>query len=129
MIACPPSPFWAREIFGNLAQRSLWKRLVTRDEVGLGVDFDCRRLSGRPSMNRDKAVGRGATGFLSGSRQALLAQPVDGGVHIAVGLGQRLLAIHHARARWFRADLSPCSPKSGPWNLLLIRYDRIRFAR
>src|SRR5208337_87538 len=30
--------------------------------------------------------------------EALLAQPIDGGLDVAVRFGQRVLAIHHARA-------------------------------
>ena len=53
----------------------------------------CRRRG-----DADQALGGGAAGLLGRGRKALLAQPVDGGFHVAVGLGQRLLAVHHARA-------------------------------
>jgi hypothetical protein len=46
----------------------------------------------------DQALGRDAAGLLGGLRQALLAQPVDRRLHVAVVLGQRLLAVHHADA-------------------------------
>ncbi|CAN4016717.1 GPR endopeptidase, partial [Dysosmobacter welbionis] len=43
-------------------------------------------------------LGGNAAGLLGGGGHALLAQPLHGLVHIAVGGGQRLLAIHHAHA-------------------------------
>ncbi len=46
----------------------------------------------------DQAFGRGAARLLGGGGEALGAQPVDGGFHVALGLVQRLLAIHHAGA-------------------------------
>ena len=50
------------------------------------------------TLSADQALGGDAAGFLGGLREALLAQPVDRGLHLAVGLGQRRLAIHHAGA-------------------------------
>ena len=46
----------------------------------------------------DQAFGGGAAGLLGGGGEALGAQPVDRGFHVAVGLGERLLAVHHAGA-------------------------------
>ena len=46
----------------------------------------------------DQALGGDAAGLLGGLRQALLAQPVDGLLDVALGLGQRGLAVHHAGA-------------------------------
>ena len=50
------------------------------------------------TRNADQAFGGDAAGLLGGLGQALLAQPVDRGLHVAVGLAERRLAIHHARA-------------------------------
>ena len=46
----------------------------------------------------DGALVRGAAGLLGERGQAARAQDVDGRVDVAVGLGERLLAVHHARA-------------------------------
>ena len=50
------------------------------------------------TRDADQAFGGDAAGLLGGLRQALLAQPVDRRLHVAVGLAERGLAIHHARA-------------------------------
>ena len=73
---------------------------VAGDEVGLGVHLDHGGavLGGDDA---DQALGGGAAGFLGGLAEALLAQPVDGAFQVAVGLGERLLAIHHAGAGLF----------------------------
>ena len=46
----------------------------------------------------DQALGRHPVRLLGGLGQALLAQPVDGLFHVAVGFGERRLAVHHAGA-------------------------------
>ena len=71
--------------------------LVARDEVGLGIDLDHDALGAR-RQRADQAFRRDAAGLLRGLRQALLAQPVDRRLHVAVVLGERLLAVHHADA-------------------------------
>src|SRR3546814_5149564 len=48
--------------------------------------------------NGNQAFGGHTARLLRRGRQALLAQPVDRRIDVAVGLAQRLLAIHHARA-------------------------------
>ncbi len=48
--------------------------------------------------NADEAFGGNAAGLLGGLGEATGAQPVDSRFHVAVGLGQRLLAIHHPDA-------------------------------
>src|SRR5690242_16207158 len=74
--------------------------VVTRHEVGVAVDLD---------EHADLAVGvdvglHGALGGLAAAHLERLvaeadAQQLDGGVEVAVGLAERLLAVHHARAR------------------------------
>ena len=49
-------------------------------------------------LHADQAFGRDAAGLLGGFRQALLAQPVLRRLHLAIALGERGLAIHHAGA-------------------------------
>ena len=81
---------------GDVADELL-KGLVLGDEIGLGIDLDdgtARALDG----GADQTLGSRAAGFLGGSRKALGAQPVDGCLHLAIGLGKRFLAVHHAGA-------------------------------
>ncbi len=70
---------------------------VARDEVGLGIDLDDHTF-GALGERSNQAFGGDAAALLGSLRQALLAQPVLGRRHVAAGLGQRRLAIHHARA-------------------------------
>ena len=70
---------------------------VLGDEVGLGVDLDQHGLAAVLG-DRDAAFGGDAAGLLVGLGQARLAQPLGGGVDVAVVLGERLLALHHAGA-------------------------------
>ena len=49
-------------------------------------------------LDGDEALGGDAAGLLGGLGEALLAQPVDRGLDVAVGLVERALAVHHARA-------------------------------
>ena len=71
--------------------------LVLGDEVGLGVDLDQHGLAAVLG-DRDAAFGGDAAGLLVGLGQARLAQPLGCGVDVAVVLGERLLALHHAGA-------------------------------
>ena len=73
------------------------KIVVARDEVGLGIDLD-DHADIVLDCDADEAVGGDAPALLGRLGEALLAQPVDGGLDVAVRLGQRVLAIHHARA-------------------------------
>jgi hypothetical protein len=71
--------------------------LVLGDEVGFGVDFDEHGLAA--VLGEHDAAFRGdAAGLLVGLGEALLAQPLGGGVDVAVVFGERLLAFHHAGA-------------------------------
>src|SRR6185503_2203103 len=81
--------------------------LVLGDEIGLAVDLDDRALAvvdGDP----DQALGRGTAGFLGGGGEPLGAEPVDRGLHLAAGLAERLLAIHHAGAGALAQFLHGC---------------------
>jgi hypothetical protein len=71
--------------------------VVAGDEVGLGIDFD-HHGGIALRRDRDQAFGGGAAGFLVSLGNALGAQPVNSGFHVATGFGQCLLAIHHACA-------------------------------
>ena len=61
------------------------------------VDLDDRALVAVDG-DADQALGGGAAGLLGGGGEALGAQPVDRGFHVAAGLAERLLAVHHAGA-------------------------------
>ena len=71
--------------------------LVAGDEIGLGIDFD-DNAGALADQSRDQTLGGDAPGLLGGLGQALLAQPVDRRFDVAVILGQRGLAVHHAGA-------------------------------
>ena len=59
------------------------KLIVTRDEVGLRVEFD-HGAFGACRNNADQALGGDAAGLLGGLRQAFFAQPVDRSFHVPV---------------------------------------------
>ena len=71
--------------------------LIAGDEVGFGIHFH-QRAGALPHGDADQAFGGGAAGLLGGLGNALLAQPVDGGFHVAARFVQRGLAVHHACA-------------------------------
>src|SRR3954454_3206848 len=66
---------------------------VLGDEVGLAVELEQSAV-----LVHDHAVGGGALEALADVLGALDAQELDGLVVVAVGLGQGLLAVHHAGA-------------------------------
>ena len=71
--------------------------LVAGDEIGLRIDFDDDALVAR-RHRADQAFRGDAAGLLGGLRQALLAQPILRFLHVAGGLGEGCLAVHHACA-------------------------------
>ena len=73
------------------------ERFVAGDEIGLGIDLDQRRLL-RVGGEADQAFRGDAAGLLGGLGEALGPEPIDRRLDVAFGLGQRRLAIHHARA-------------------------------
>ena len=82
---------------GGHALDEVHELLVLAHEVGLGVDLDHDAHTVDHS-GIGHALGGNAAGLLGGGGHALLTQPLHGLVHIAVGGGQRLLAVHHAHA-------------------------------
>ena len=74
------------------------EHLVLSNEVGLGVDLNdhANAVVGHDGVGH--ALGGHLAGLLSLGSQALLTQPLDGLVEIALGLGERLLTVHHANA-------------------------------
>src|SRR5690606_13184259 len=71
--------------------------VVLGHEVGFGVHFHQHGLAAGLGGGH-AAFGGDAAGLLVGLGQAGLAQRLGGGVDVAVGFGERLLALHHAGA-------------------------------
>ncbi len=80
MIVSTSAPVLQRDLRDHLDEAL--ELLVARDEVGLGVDLDHDALVAR-GHRADQAFRRDAAGLLGGLRQALLAQPVLGRLHVA----------------------------------------------
>ena len=94
---------------GDLLGVSL-ELLVHANEVGLAVELDDSAggcVLGNESHNG--AFIGGTAGLLSNSGKTAGAQNVDGLVHIAVGLDEGLLALHHAGAGHFAEFLDHSS--------------------
>src|SRR6185312_4737222 len=68
------------------------------DEVGLAVQLDEHAGPGAVEFGHDQAVGRGAGGALVHVLGALEPEQFDRGLDVAVGFGERVLAVHHAGA-------------------------------
>ncbi len=75
----------------------LLELLVLGDEVGLRIDLDDGAAIAL-DRDSDQPFGGGAAGLLGGGGETLGAKPVDRGFHVALGLAQSLLAVHHAGA-------------------------------
>ncbi len=73
------------------------EQIVAGDEIGFRVELD-HDAFGAGYLDADQAFGGDAAGLLGGLGQALLAQPVLRRGHLAIGFGERGLAIHHAGA-------------------------------
>ena len=72
---------------------------VAGDEVGLAVELDEHADAAvHVDVGADEAFLGGPAGLGLGPGVALLAQDLDGLVHVAVALGQGALALHHADA-------------------------------
>ena len=86
----------AQRRFGGLAHKVL-ELVVLGDEVGFRVDLYGHTL-GAGNSHANQAFSGGAAGLLGNRGKALGAQQVNGGFHVAIGVVERLLAIHHAGA-------------------------------
>ena len=83
--------------------------LVLSDKVCLGVDFDdCCYLVAFLGDEADTFCSDSA-GFLLSFGLTLFAENLNSGIHIAVGLSEGLLAVHHARAGSFAKFFNLCS--------------------
>src|SRR5262249_34364615 len=70
-----------------------------RDEVGLAVHLDQDTdAAARMDVRADRAVGRRTGGLLGRLGETLLAQDAERLVDVALGLGERLLALDEPRA-------------------------------
>ena len=98
--------------------------VVAGDEIGLGIDFDDDAEIGFDG-DADEALGGDAAALLGRLGEALLAQPVDGRLDVAVGLAERVLAIHHAGAGLLAQVLHQRGGDRWPW-LFLGGYGRPR---
>ena len=91
----------------------LLERLALGAEVGLAVDLN---HSADTALGADAGIGHtlgGHTaGLLRGLGQALLTQPVNSLVHIAVAGLESLLAVHHADVGHLTQSLNILSGKS-----------------
>jgi hypothetical protein len=84
------------DVHGDVAHQLL-ELLGAGYEVGLAVDLDEHAdLAVGVDVGADGPLGGDAAGLLGGGGEALLAQEVDRGLHVAVGLGERFLAIQHS---------------------------------
>ena len=96
------------------------ERSGLRAEVGLAVDLDD---SADAALFADGSVchtlGSDAVCLLGSLRQTLFAQPLDCLIHIAVGLGERLLAVHHTDVGHFTQFLDISSSKCHCYFLLI----------
>ena len=82
---------------GGHALDEVHELLVLGDEIGLGVDLD-HHAHAVHDGGVSHTLGGDAAGLLLRGGQALLTQILDSLVHVAVGLGERLFAVHHAHA-------------------------------
>ena len=80
-------------------------------EVGLGVHFD-HNAHAVHNGSKGNALSGNAVSLLGSLGQALLTQPVNGLVHIAIGSLESLLAVHHADVGHFAQFLNVLSSKS-----------------
>ena len=101
------------------------ERSGLRAEVSLAVDLDHGADTALFADSRvSHALSRDAAGLLSSLGQTLFAQPFNSLVHIAVGLGQRLLAVHHADIGHFTQFLDISSSKCHCKFLLFLSFEK-----
>src|ERR1700722_3792616 len=86
------------DMLGDLLDQGL-ELGVPGDEIGLAVDLDeDADLAVVMDIGADNTLAGDLAGALLGLDRALGAEPLGGLIHIAVGLFQCLLRVHHARA-------------------------------
>ena len=82
--------------------------LILSDEIRLGVDFDDGCLVIAVLCNPCKTFCRDAVSLLGCLHRTVLTEILNGCIDIAVCLGERLLAVHHAGAADFSELLYKC---------------------
>jgi hypothetical protein len=83
-----------RQLFHQVAEV-----LGTSDEVRFAVHLhEHADAAAHVDVAADDALGGGAAGALGGGGESRLAEQGDGLFHVATGIGERLLALHHAGA-------------------------------
>ena len=88
----------AGDLHGEVADELL-ELVGAGHEVGLAVDLDQHAdAAAGVDVAGDEALAGVAAGLLRRGGEALLAQLRDGLVHVAAGLLERALAVHHAGA-------------------------------
>ena len=98
----------ACDVQGDLAGE-LEEVVVARDEVRLALDLDHHAdLAVRVDVGGDRALRRRAPAPLRGGGLALHAKDLDGLVHVAGGLDERALGVHHRGAGALAERLDVC---------------------
>ena len=82
---------------GHVLDKAL-EDLVLGHKVGLGVDLNNHAHAAVGHNGKGSALGGHLAGLLDLGGEALLTQPLNGLVKVAVGLHQGLFAVHHANA-------------------------------
>src|SRR4051812_48093537 len=94
---------WRRWRAGDVDRdlvRELLELVATGDEVGLALHLDQDADSpGRVDVGGHDALARGPSAALRRGRLALYAQDLDRPVEVAIGIGERRLAVHDPSAR------------------------------
>ena len=99
LLAADPARRRGRDVRRDVA-RERDEVVVARDEVGLAVDLDDRAdLRVVVDVGLDRPLGGDALAAVLDALALLDAQQLDRLLDVAVGLGQRALAVHHAGAR------------------------------
>src|SRR5699024_5789164 len=97
---------------GQIGNKLLEVRILC-NKVGLRVDLDDRAYAALIAYGRaDNALSRNTVRLLGSLGETLLTQQLDRLVKVAVRLGQRLLAVHHAYVGHFTELLYVSSSKS-----------------
>jgi hypothetical protein len=83
-----------------MSRKQLLKVVGAGDKVGLTVELDQHAdLAAGVQVGAYRALVGGSAGLLGRGRHAALAQHHERGLHLALGLLQRLQAVAHGRAR------------------------------
>src|SRR5205085_2828439 len=91
--------FGRGDVHGDVFDKLL-KLIGARDEIRLTVDFDQHTdLAAHVNVRADRAFGRDPPFLLLRRREAALAQDFNRLLFVATRFGERVLTLHHPRAR------------------------------